>query len=319
MFKLLHNKKEITAITSLNLDSYNDVITTNLNFERAINIKFVKFEQLSVGDIVKLYKDNELINKYVIYEKEYDGKNKEVFTCLDYGFYLANNKRVYNFNTSASNCIKKICNDYKIKLEIPNLATKVNKIYYSETITDVILDILEQVKNETNTTYYAEMQDETLVIYKQYSKTLNLTFKLANNIQAEKSYKALMDYSKTESIEALRNKITLVQEQENAVKTIAETQDNTSINKYGTLQEVLTIDDKDIAKARNIAKNKLKELNKVKNTLSVTLLTNNKIQAGRVIKIVENSKNYYYEIVSCNINVVENKQICSLNLEEVTQ
>jgi DNA-directed RNA polymerase subunit H (RpoH/RPB5) len=319
MFKLLHNKKEITAITRLTLDSQNDTITTSLNFERAINIKFVEYEQLSVGDIVKLYKDSEFINKYVIYEKEFDGKNKEVFTCLDYGFYLANNKRVYNFNTSASNCIKKICNDFKIKLDMPNLTTKINKIYYSETITDTILDILEQVKNETSTTYYAEMQDETLIIYKQYSKTLDLVFKLASNIKDVKSYKALMNYSKTESIEALRNKITLVQEQENAVKTIAETQDNTSIGKYGTLQEVLTIDDKDIAKARNIAKNKLKELNKVKNTLSVTLLTNNKIQAGRVIKIVENSKNYYYEIVSCNVEIVNNNQICNLSLEEVTQ
>jgi hypothetical protein len=142
---------------------------------------------------------------------------------------------------------------------------------------------------------------------------------LSNNLKDVKSYKALTSYSKTESIEALRNKITLVQEQENAVKTIAETQDNTSIGKYGTLQEVLTIDDKDIAKARNIAKNKLKELNKVKNTLSVTLLTNNKIQAGRVIKIVENSKNYYYEIVSCNVEIVNNNQICNLSLEEVTQ
>jgi hypothetical protein len=162
------------------------------------------------------------------------------------------------------------------------------------------------------------MDNETLVIYKQYSKSLNLTFKLANNLQDVNSYIALMDYNKTESIENLRNKITIVQEQENAVKTITETQDNTSISKYGTLQEVLIVDDKDIAKARNIAKNKLEELNKIKNTLTVTLITDSKIQAGRVIKIAENKQDKYFEILSCNAEINNNKQICSLELEEVT-
>ena len=62
----------------------------------------------------------------------------------------------------------------------------------------------------------------------------------------------------------MKNKILVVSNEQDEAEILATAQDEGNIKKYGCLQEVINVSpDEDEAKTRNIAKTKLKELNKV--------------------------------------------------------
>jgi len=62
-------------------------------------------------------------------------------------------------------------------------------------------------------------------------------------------------------------------------------EDDNNISKFGLLQEIETVEDKDISLARNIANNRLKELNRVNEDISIKLLGDDTVRAGRIINI----------------------------------
>lgn len=68
-------------------------------------------------------------------------------------------------------------------------------------------------------------------------------------------------------------------------RVVAIAKDDKNIAQFGLLQEVESVDDKDIAKAKVIAQNKLKELSRIGEDISIELLGDDNVRAGRILEV----------------------------------
>lgn len=318
MYKLYKNNQEIKTASNLTWETTVNTVGSTMSFDVAVNTTYMPNYNIAVGDIIKLY-NNGLITENIVIAQSYNDKNTITYTTVDFGWYLNKSKKVYQFKTNATDCIKKICGDYGITVVMPSLNTYIKKIYIDSNLIDIIKDILLQVEQEKGTKYYTEMRENKLYIYAQYSIVINAKFRLSSNTNELNSNSVLIAPKRTLSIEDLRNKITIVTEKDEAIRTIAETSDSASQNKYGILQEVIKTEEKDIAQARNIARNTLEQLNKITEKTSVTLFGDDTLRAGRVIKLTEEYTkiNGYYEIISCKNRLENGHLLCDLELEAV--
>ena len=91
--------------------------------------------------------------------------------------------------------------------------------------------------------------------------------------------------SLTKSIVDMKNSVLVITENKGAVRTIGQEQDTKSIEKYGKLQQVVILDEKEFGKANLVAKNELKKLNKITEDFNIDVLGDDKVKSGRVIDI----------------------------------
>ena len=76
------------------------------------------------------------------------------------------------------------------------------------------------------------------------------------------------------SIVDMKNSILVVTENKKAVRTVGKEQDSESIKRYGKLQQVVVLDEKE---------HELKKLNKITENFSLDVLGDDKVKSGRVI------------------------------------
>ena len=213
--------------------------------------------------------------------------SKKVITAFDYAFYLNQSKVIIQFNKIIADvAIKQLCSKFNIPIgNITSIPTIISKIYNGQTVSDIIKDILDQVTKETGMKFRLEMREGKLYIEKYEDLLVEATFKPAANIQKFSVFNAIGNISKSESIQEMRNRIQISSGDERSSKVIASADDPESIAAYGLLQEVESIDNKDIAQARNVANNRLKELNRIKQNITLDLLGDDKIRSGRIVTV----------------------------------
>lgn len=298
MYKLIANKVDILPKSNnLNWRSDIDTLGTELSFESLYN--------LAEGTIESFYINNKEYIRSIIVKKS-EGKFSYGYTCLDYSFYLKN-EVIKQFNTSASNAISSLLNEYGIKNKVVNIPTKIKKIYKDESIASIIDDILEQAEKEQGIKYFKEMQGDTLVVYKLSD------MKITPKILISK------DITINSSIEEMKNKILIVSNEEsnNSILAVAENKSNQAT--YGLLQEIESVDQKDIAQAKNIANNLLKSKNKIFKDTSIDIFgikDAETIKANRLIELnVGNKLKGWYRIKSANHTLSNNKHMVNISLE----
>ena len=243
---------------------------------------------IDCGDKILLTKDSKTVFQGIITDKNISGIFEESFTAFDFAFYLNKSKIIKQFNNiNGSGAISSVCSEQGIVLgEVPNLSTNINHIYFENTIAEIIDDILEQCNKETGKIYYKEVLEDKLYIFEKGTKVINPTYKMAVNVATINALDEIgLNFSKGYSIADLKNKVTIITQNEKETQVIATKEDNKNIEKYGLLHHIESLDEKDINQATNIANNKLKELNTIKETLSLELLGDITIKAGRVLNI----------------------------------
>ncbi len=263
-----------------------DTLGVQLDFAIPKDNAYINFF-VDCGDKISLYKDK-LIFQGIITDKNINGIFEETFTSFDFAFYLNKSKIIKQFNNiSGRLAISSVCSEQGITVgEIPNLTTNINHIYFENTIAEIIDDILEQCNKETGKIYYKEVLEDKLYIFERGTKIINPTYKMAVNVATINVLDEIgQNFSKGYSIADLKNKVTIITQTEKSARVIATKEDNKNIEKYGLLHHIESIDEKDINKATNIASNKLKELNTIKETLSLELLGSEQLKAGRVLNI----------------------------------
>ncbi|WP_099192230.1 XkdQ/YqbQ family protein [Tepidibacter mesophilus] len=245
----------------------------------------VNYDLVEIGDKIIKYNNNIETFRGIITDVTTNRYSKDI-TAFDYAFYLNKSKTIIQFyKSSANKSIEKICEKFGVKVVVPNMATLITKIYKDNTVAEVISDILKQVKEEIGKKYFYEMVQDTLYIREQGFETIQATYQPAVNVQAFNVLDAIGNITKTESIQEMKNSILVVSDEEKSTQIIASAKDNANIGKFGLLQDVMSVDKKDSAKANNIAKNKLKELNRIGEDITIDLLGNNKIKCGRLLDL----------------------------------
>lgn len=303
---------EVTQICgNVSLATSIDTLGASLSFDLARNyndINFATCEKIAVGDRVLQLDAEKVLFDGVLLDIN-TSKFKKGLKCLDYCFYLNKNKVLKQFEEiSASMAIKQLLASVDAPTgEVASISTSISKLYNSNTVAEIINDILNQANNELGIKFIIEFEEGKFNI---------IPFK---PLEIEFVSKKTGDESVTESILEMKNKVVVISNEQDDAEILAVAQDDINIEKYGSLQEIISVDpDEDEAKARNIASTKLKELNKVFKTASLKAFGHSGIKAGRLVNL-DNAEFYLkgqYLIKSCTHTWNKGEFITSVEVEE---
>ncbi|ULO09674.1 hypothetical protein H1230_13390 [Paenibacillus sp. 19GGS1-52] len=268
-----------------NIDAVSEELTFDYAYNDYENIK--KYDIIELGDTVILFNEGKALHRYKIMDESVNGRVSKSYTCYDYAFYLNSNKTIIQFKgIPASDAISKLCDKFNIKHNISPMSTSIKQIYKEEVI-NTINDIMDQVKKETGSKYRMEMVDDTLTIKKQTDLLIKPMVRNSSITPLFPVTSAISNPSKSTSVVEMKNKVIVATSDDKSTKIFAESSDTANIKKYGLLTEIITVDAKEAAQARNIAKNTLADLNKAVEDVSLDLLGHDDIKAGRLMDFNE--------------------------------
>lgn len=270
-----------------------DTLAQQLDFTAPVGTALSKYfsqPTLGVGSIISLQGKNEILRGIVIKESR-TGELTRSYTCLDFGFYLGQSQGIYQFNKIAVKyAIGKILEDFKIKHNISNELYKVfvTKIYKDVVISDILKDLLDLAFKETGKKYIMEMRGDTFfVVLDDASLKISPKIQLAAGTPKVVVSNTISSPTRELSIENMKNIVVITSSDEDKTGILAEVQNDALIRKFGRLQEVQSVSDKDKAQAKNMAQNLLAELGKVVETSSFEVVGHEDLRAYRRLDVNE--------------------------------
>lgn len=298
-----------------------DELAMSFTFNLATNPYDKYLHDLSIrpGDKIAFINQDQTVFTGIITDNGWDGLYSHNYTAYDYAWYLNKNEVVIQFKgLAADQAIKQLCNQFDIPVgNITTMPTKIKKIYNGTVLSDCLKDIIEQTSQDTGKKYRMEMRDNKLYIEPYEDLVIQPMYKPASNIAPFDTTKVPADISGSESIADMSNAVKVVSSGEKSVNVFATVKDDASISKYGLMQKVQTADKKDKAKAGNIAKNLLNELNTVTKSYNVTLLGDDQVRAGRIINFDNPFMAGSYLVTGCAHNYTQAGHIMQLTLEAI--
>nr|DAD95057.1 MAG TPA: 43 kDa tail protein [Siphoviridae sp. ctVqj4] len=303
--------------------TWNDSIDTlGMQLSFSIGISMDRYQpalNIDPGDIV-IFRNKVEIFRGIIVSKDI-GRTENSFTAYDFCFYLNKSKVIKQYHKiNAAVAIEQLCTELNIKVgSIAPMRCLITHIYYESTAAEIMDDILEQENQETGKQYLKEMRGDSFYIFERTSKPIIATFKPAFNIAEFNIGIAIGNPTRNLSIEEMKNSILIVSGNEKSVRILASAKDEEGISRYGLLQEIEKVDEKDKNKVRYIAQNKLSELNQVSETVSVELLGNDEVRAGRVLTLSEKMTGIEgsYLVKACNHTLSNGVHTMSVELGAV--
>lgn len=277
MHKLYVNKKEIKHIGEI---TYSDDLETIAN-----QIEFSCDKEFEVGSKFILMNDDKRIITGIITDSSRSLNRIFNYTGFDYGFYLNKNEVVIQFNkTPISNAIKQLCSKVNIPTgDIENINAEVTQIYRGKSVSDILFELLALAKKKTGEDYYFECPNMELKVSKY--KTLDDLKINVGNMLAIGLKDSIGGVNISSSMQDLKNQILIIDNQEKSTKTLIQVGDKDLINKFGVLQEVEEFDDSSKLSHFDFANTMLRDLSKVKNTISLDIIGDDRIKKGVIIPI----------------------------------
>ncbi|MDU0200168.1 XkdQ/YqbQ family protein [Paenibacillus sp. MAH-36] len=272
---------------SSNIDSL--AVECQFEYISSADMPYFDTVTISVGDQVMLQDAAGVtLHRFIIVKQERTDRFKFSYSCFDFAWYLNSNSAAIQFNgVSASAAIEQLLNRFNVKHSVTKIDKSIKKIYNGDSLADIIKDILKQTTDETGRKYFMEMRLDTLYITPYEHLLINPTAQLADNTAPFPLVSAISNPSRSVSIEDMKNRVTVTSESDKALKVLQTVQDDKSIAQFGLLAHVESVDKKDEAQARNIARNKLAELNKATEDISIDLLGSDELRAGRLLDVNE--------------------------------
>lgn len=284
-YKLIVGGNDITAyVGGLSWQNSIDELATKMSFEVAkSDTHYVNTCTPKLGDIVNLCTNIEIFRGIVIAVDDGD-KFKNKYTVTDFGWYLNKSKETYQFNNmNAKKAVIRLCSDFNIPIDsVPELNTSITQIYIDKTISDILSDILDKCGGG----YNFDMTPNGIRIYKYGAIYAYPEFRITPNTHLIYSPTLKGNVSHTLSIEDMKNSVKVVTETDKVYTVKAVAKDADSIYKYGVLHDVFKVDEKD-GDANTYAKNKLAELNKIKESFSIEIIeaVSSYTRAGALISV----------------------------------
>lgn len=289
MYKVIIKDKDVTDIIgNLTWRDTVDTLGVEVDFELPINRYDKKFEflyDITLGDPIQILNaKGEVLVQAIIVTETPNGKITS-FTAYDMAWYLNKSTVIKQFKKMIGNdCVKSLCKEIGIDVEVSGLDTKIDKIYKDKAVSEVIKDIIEQCSQFNSKKFFIEFDKNKLIVSPYKKIKVFGTFE----IQKDKFINInenIGGVSLSKSIVDMKNSVLVITENKGAIRTIGEEQDSKSIEKYGKLQEVVTLDEKEFSKANLVAKNELKKLNRITEDFSIDVLGDDNVKSGRVIDI----------------------------------
>ncbi|TPG71172.1 hypothetical protein EEL31_23885 [Brevibacillus laterosporus] len=291
LYLIKRNKQQINITDlsgNISWESNVDTLGVRLEFEIAYNdTRFFPRNPVEIGDSIVLTNQGKIVYQGFIVDDGREGRGKRSYISFDSAFYLNESKVTVQFrNTPAKKAIEQLIKPFKIpigKIDISN--EKITKIYNNKKVSEVIKDILTYALLKSNNTYRMEIQEGKFFILNQESLVINPLIQLTKNSGRFPILDTIKDPVRKISITKLKNSIQVVHDD----KVIYTLHENNSINKFGLLQESLSVDKDEVKKGtyKQMANILLGKLNVISEENSLTLLGNDEIRSGRLIYISE--------------------------------
>lgn len=226
--------------------------------------------------------------------------DKMACSAVDFMFYINQNKEIYQFKGGkASNCVRSILEGMQAPIgEIEASEVTIDKIFFTKSAGAVIKEIISIIEGETSEKYlfyyrdgrfHFKQRSEVIKTFEidYYNKQINPVF-LGEGLTIERS------------IESLKNSIKVVVKNNETDYTFKEAKDQASIEKFGLLQDVETIEAEKADLAETMAKNMLNSKNVISERVGVSIPYVSGLYDGDNI-IIKNSKiDGIYRIYSFN-------------------
>ena len=316
--KNFEKKQKIKDVVNINWGDDLDNIFTAFDFTTS--------EVLKAGEWIEIFEkdENKTVLRGIITKTSQSQKALYTYSGYDTGFYCEKNKITiqYKTNTKISEGIKQALKEVEIPCKnIPDIIYTVKKIYKNTLVTDILKELLQFAvdKGLQNNLFYDCKQG--YVSLNKYSENDNLKGVIAN-IYTIKSTDTIHGFNITSSIENMKNRVQVITSESDKgnitkVKKEYTTQNNDNVEKYGVLQETIE-PQKDEKNYKKLAELKLKELNKIEEKTSLTILANYKAKKGVIIPIKNDylKLNDKYLIKSSKHAIEGTKEIVTIEIEK---
>lgn len=327
MYKIILTKgnqsQDITNLVSdLSWNENLDTVGVTLSFSVPdTNEKYIPRLLIMAGDIVQLFGDDgELIRAVVVnVSRNYP---KRTVKASDFGFYLNKNDIVIQFkDKSVSECIKELFSHVGISVgSVCDMPANVKGVYIKN-VNEIIKELIKIQQDNDGKKYYYEMRAEKIYVFQLPTEPISYIFKPAVNVAAfdvtDKNAHGRGKY--THSIEDMKNAV-MAEVNSKTSGEMPEKQfiakDEESIRKYGLLAENYSVNSDETDNIAELAKNELKEKNKLKRELSMDFIGHDKARPGRVMHIIDDwlgiDENYRIKSVSHKVNGCNHTMRCTL-------
>lgn len=259
-------------------------VKDNYNKSSVLNIKLINDSKVNIkeGTLIRLKNDRECYFFGNVFKLEYSESTEYSVTAYDSLRYLQN-KDTYVFEgQTASEALKKICSDFKLKSgKIEDTAYRVPRtIFDDKSLLDIISDLLKVTLRNTGQLFILKNIDGAVTLRNIKSNLTNFVVDPESNI---------LGYSFDTSIdEDTYNQIKLVRDNKDTGKReVYMAKDSSTIKMWGLLQYYEKVDDSlnnaqiiDKVNALLMLKNRV-----VRNFTNVKVIGDNRLRAGNMIFI----------------------------------
>ncbi len=230
-----------------------------------------------LGSVIILRNEAELF-RGVVWEVSRGTQGTAHIVCFDHAIYLTNNVSTYKFmNMTPEAIITKICGDFGINIGslAPTGVNLAKLILRDHTLYDMSTVALTEATKRNGKKYHLIMRQGKLNTEEKGKQLIRWLLTEGQN---------LMEASRSESLENLRNRVVIVGDKD---QVIADIKNDGLISQYGMLQEYKRESNIQPGEAQVIAQNLLNELAKVSQALEITALGIDDVEAGKSVEIKE--------------------------------
>lgn len=295
-------------------------LTSEINGQTVLN----RIEICEVGETTPFYVG------FITDEEHTNDRNVYKYIGFDVGFYLNKNQVVKQFKgENIRRAIIALCSEYKIgefnnqnqfSLNIPNFTQTIKKIYKGETFGDIIKEMLEleRAKGGLQDTYI-DCKNGGLNI-RRYQVVEELIAVVADALLLD-SFTTQNKVSVKHSIQNLRNRVIVTDNANDKISKQYSISKTDSILTYGMLTHVEKIDTDKNNNLKKTATEKLSELNRVIEEISLNIIADHRAGKGVIIplNIEEYRLNGLYLITSANHRIYRNREEIAVNLKKREQ
>ena len=266
-------------------------------------LTFDSLELYKNGDIIKIYDDGELKFSGMVIKIGQNFLPPHSYKARDYSFNLQSEDHG-QIKDRVDSAIKNMCKKFGIPCQICSIPTKIKKIFPDTPLSDMFREMLDMAEKEQDKEYFMEVDCGKLVIDEKSKIKVSADFLIDNQATL------------TRSIEELKNSVKIVSS--DGVKVYGSAKDERSINEFGLLQVVESIDDDKKSKASVTAKNRLNKLNKETCSIPVRLYVKSgawDIKVNRLIKVELPQETGWNKVRSLMHTVEDGNDFIDITLE----
>lgn len=316
---------DVTAYSgSYSRSDNTDSLGMEFGFELALNPndKYWAKTRPAPGDKLLFANNDKPVFEGIITDEIIHDQYTYAYTAYDFGFYLNKSEVIAQFNGLAGDAaITKLCGQLGIPIgSITSIPTSIKQIYNGQVLSECIKDILQQATDDTGRKFRLEVRNNKLYIEDYADLVVKAMYQPASNIAPFDVTLAPGKLSGSQSMADMRNIVVVASSKEKSISIQATAQDDASIAKYGLLQKVEKVDDKNKAQAKNIAANKLAELNKITKKINLHLMGDDAVRAGRILEFNQPDIDMTgrYLVKNCTHNYSNNNHTMQVELEAVS-